>query len=440
MPISVGLDHDHQLAVRGDGPQRAKVRAQRAEIDLGDGRALRFNAHRKLNFHLSARGRKPSGSCCGWASRRHSPQLCENAIIAAMNTAIVTGANTGLGFECARALAETNDWHVVVACRSADKGREAVKRLLAQTRRSENEIEAMTLDLASLESVRNFARDYAAERRPPLRALVCNAATQIVTGRTFTKDGFETTFGVNHLGHFLLVNLMLAQMTPPARIVVVSSGTHDPAQTTGMPPPIYRRARFLARPDEDTKPLDDQQGNGRPARVHHVEAVQRPVHLRTRAQIARRKSWRYEMGLAITVNAFDPGLMPGTGLARDYGRFARFAWRFVLPVLRPFVPNVNSVARSGQVARQHGHRAEIRAHLGKILPGRARRAVVEGLLRSRNGDGIVGVERVDGQADARRDDSAAQIDSLGSIRVPRNTYLVVFSVDYILLGLTLVNY
>ena len=50
MPISVGLDHDHQLAVRGDGPQRTKVRAQRAEIDLGDGRALRFNAHRKLNF------------------------------------------------------------------------------------------------------------------------------------------------------------------------------------------------------------------------------------------------------------------------------------------------------------------------------------------------------------------------------------------------------
>ena len=82
---------------------------------------------------------------------------------------------------------------------------------------------------------------------------------------------------------------MLSQMTPPARIVVVSSGTHDPAQTTGMPPPVYRRARFLARPDEDSRPLDDPAGNGRPARVHDVEAVQRPVHLRTRAQVARRK-------------------------------------------------------------------------------------------------------------------------------------------------------
>ena len=263
-----------------------------------------------------------------------------------MNTAIVTGANTGLGFECARALAETHDWHVVVACRSAEKGREAVKRLLAQTRRSENEIEAMTLDLASLASVRDIARDFAAERRPPLRALVCNAATQIVTGRTFTKDGFETTFGVNHLGHFLLVNLMLAQMAPPARIVIVSSGTHDPAQTTGMPPPMYRRARFLARPDEDTKALNDERGTA--GRRAYTTSKLCNVLFTYELERRLRAEKVGTNGFSITVNAFDPGLMPGTGLARDYGRFARFAWRFVLPALRPFVPNGNSVARSGK--------------------------------------------------------------------------------------------
>lgn len=275
-----------------------------------------------------------------------SPQLCGNAIIAAdMNTAIVTGANTGLGFECARALAETHDWHVVLACRSAEKGREAVKRLFAQT--AYKDIEAMTLDLASLESVRSFARDYAAARRPPLRAIVCNAATQIVTGRTYNADGIETTFAVNHLGHFMLVNLMLSQMTPPARIVVVSSGTHDPAQTTGMPPPVYRRARFLARPDEDSKPLDDPQGTaGRRAyTTSKLCNVLFTYELERRLRVEKAAG---SNGRLITVNAFDPGLMPGTGLARDYGRVARFAWRFVLPVLRPFVPNVNSVARSGK--------------------------------------------------------------------------------------------
>jgi light-dependent protochlorophyllide reductase len=261
-----------------------------------------------------------------------------------MNTAIVTGANTGLGFECALALAETRDWHVIVACRSADKGREAVKRLIAQTR--QKEIETVTLDLASLESVRKFARAYEAEKRP-LRAIVCNAATQIVTGRTFTKDGFETTFAVNHLGHFLLVNLMLAQMAPTARIVVVSSGTHDPAQTTGMPPPLYRRARILARPDEDSKPLDDPRGTaGR--RAYTTSKLCNVLFTYELDRRLRAEKAVGQNGNSITVNAFDPGLMPGTGLARDYGRMARFAWRFVLPVLRPFVPNVNSVARSGR--------------------------------------------------------------------------------------------
>ena len=262
-----------------------------------------------------------------------------------MNTAIVTGANAGLGFECARALAETHDWHVIVACRSAEKGQEAVKRLFAQT--WYKDIEAMTLDLASLESVRDFARDYAAERRPPLRAIVCNAATQIVSGTTYTKDGFETTFAVNHLGHFLLVNLMLAQMAPPARIVVVSSGTHDPAQTTGMPPPVYRRARsspvpmkIPSRSMTRTEPLAG-------GRIRRRSCATCCSLTNSTADFALKEPLGTK-DRSITVNAFDPGLMPGTGLARDYGKMARFAWRFVLPALRPFVPNVNSVANSGR--------------------------------------------------------------------------------------------
>jgi light-dependent protochlorophyllide reductase len=262
-----------------------------------------------------------------------------------MNTAIVTGANTGLGFECARALAETRNWHVIVACRSVEKGREAIKQLFAQT--WYKNLEAITLDLASLESVRSFAKEYAADSRPPLRAIVCNAATQIVSGRTYTKDGFETTFAVNHLGHFLLVNLLLPQMAPPARIVVVSSGTHDPAQTTGMPPPVFKSARLLARPDEDSKPLNDPNGTaGR--RAYTTSKLCNLLFAYELERRLRAERAGGTNGRSITVNAFDPGLMPGTGLARDYGATARFAWRFVLPVLRPFVPNVNSVARSGK--------------------------------------------------------------------------------------------
>ena len=84
MPVSVGFYHDHQLAVRRDRAQRAKVRAQRAEIDLGDGRALRFDCHGTLNFQLRAHGRKQSRvTPCGYGLPVHSHQVCENAIIAA---------------------------------------------------------------------------------------------------------------------------------------------------------------------------------------------------------------------------------------------------------------------------------------------------------------------------------------------------------------------
>ena len=140
---------------------------------------------------------------------------------------------------------------------------------------------------------------------------------------------------------------MLAQMAPPARIVVVSSGTHDPAQTTGMPPPVYRSARYLARPDEDSKHLDEPQGTaGR--RAYTTSKLCNVLFTYELERRLRAEKVVGSNGRSITVNAFDPGLMPGTGLARDYGRFARFAWRFVLPALRPFVPNVNSAARSGR--------------------------------------------------------------------------------------------
>jgi len=143
------------------------------------------------------------------------------------------------------------------------------------------------------------------------------------------------------------VNLMLPQMTPPARIVVVGSGTHDPAQTTGMPPPVFKSARLLARPDEDSKPLNDPNGTaGR--RAYTTSKLCNLLFAYELDRRLRAERAGGTNGRSITVNAFDPGLMPGTGLARDYGTMARFAWRFVLPVLRPFVPNVNSVARSGK--------------------------------------------------------------------------------------------
>ena len=161
-----------------------------------------------------------------------------------MRTAIITGASSGLGLECARALLRSDpSWHLVLPVRDAGRGAEAVTQL-GQPQRCT----VMPMDLASLASVRAFVENVRAAGLPPLHAIVCNAGVQVVSGTEWTEDGVEMTFGVNHLGHFTLVQGLLDELAHPARIVVVSSGTHDPTKHTGMPDPSYTSAADLAHP------------------------------------------------------------------------------------------------------------------------------------------------------------------------------------------------
>lgn len=146
-------------------------------------------------------------------------------------TAVITGASSGLGLQCARALLRRDaSWHVVLAVRDPARGRAAMEELGEPNRCS-----VLEVDLASVRSVRSFVETVRTTPLPPIRALVCNAGLQVVSGIAFTDDGVEMTFGVNHLGHFALVTGILDWLARPARIVVVSSGTHDPSKHTGMP-------------------------------------------------------------------------------------------------------------------------------------------------------------------------------------------------------------
>ncbi|KHO20687.1 SDR family NAD(P)-dependent oxidoreductase [Mycolicibacterium setense] len=245
-------------------------------------------------------------------------------------TAIITGANTGLGFECARALlASDPGWHVVLAVRDPERGADAAARLDCPGRTTVGE-----LDLASLRSVRDFADRLPQLEVPPLTALVCNAGLQVVSGTATTADGYEITFGVNHLGHFALVQHLLGALTAPARIVVVSSGTHDPDKFTGMPAPQYNSAEDLLR--LPAAGLTGEEGRRR-------YTTSKLCNMLFSYELDRRLG--HGVG-GITVNAFDPGLMPGSGLARDYGSVQRLAWRLLMPALR-ILPNVNSPRRSG---------------------------------------------------------------------------------------------
>ncbi|MFV8047934.1 SDR family NAD(P)-dependent oxidoreductase [Mycobacterium sp. 48b] len=137
--------------------------------------------------------------------------------------AIVTGANTGIGFETAAILA-SHGARVALAVRNSDKGTDARRRI--QQRHPQADIAVIALDLTSLASVRGAADDINC-RYPKIDLLINNAGVML-TPAARTADGFELQFGTNHLGHFALTGLLLGRMTtvPGSRVVTVSSLGH----------------------------------------------------------------------------------------------------------------------------------------------------------------------------------------------------------------------
>jgi NAD(P)-dependent dehydrogenase (short-subunit alcohol dehydrogenase family) len=136
---------------------------------------------------------------------------------------IVTGANSGIGYEMARALARRSAT-VVLACRNKDKGEAAVRQIRQEYPKAKAEL--LQVDLSELASVRRFADDFT-NHYDRLDILINNAGI-MATPFARTADGFELQFATNHLGHFALTGLLLACIirVPGARIVTVSSWGH----------------------------------------------------------------------------------------------------------------------------------------------------------------------------------------------------------------------
>jgi len=138
-------------------------------------------------------------------------------------TVVITGANSGLGFEAARVLAERGAT-VVLACRDTDRADEAADRIRADAPRAD--IRSTRLDLGSLASIRSAAERLRVDH-PRIDLLINNAGLMMPPyGRT--EDGFELQFGTNHLGHFALTGLLLDHLitVPGSRIVTISSNAH----------------------------------------------------------------------------------------------------------------------------------------------------------------------------------------------------------------------
>jgi NAD(P)-dependent dehydrogenase (short-subunit alcohol dehydrogenase family) len=141
----------------------------------------------------------------------------------AADIVLITGGNAGMGKATAVELAKL-DATVVITSRNRDRGEEALENIKRESRNSR--VEMMLCDLGNQASIRQFVKDFTS-KYSSLKVLVNNAGV-ILPGRHETADGYELQFGVNHLGHFLLTNLLLDTLveSSPSRIINVASGAH----------------------------------------------------------------------------------------------------------------------------------------------------------------------------------------------------------------------
>ncbi|MGB7314021.1 MAG: SDR family NAD(P)-dependent oxidoreductase, partial [Nodosilinea sp.] len=151
-------------------------------------------------------------------------------------TVIVTGASSGVGLNAAKALADRS-WHVVMACRNIDKTKQVAQEIGMPSDR----YSIIRLDLASLASVRQFVSDFRATGRS-LEAFVGNAAVYypLLKEPMYSEDGYEISVATNHLGHFLLCNLLLDDLkaSPAAdkRLIILGTVTANPKELGGKIP------------------------------------------------------------------------------------------------------------------------------------------------------------------------------------------------------------
>ena len=160
-------------------------------------------------------------------------EVCTSKSTMTGKTVIITGANTGIGKETAVDLARRGAT-VIMACRDLKRSKIALDEIVKRT--GSSNVILKYLDLASMKSIHEFAK-YINKNVAKLHVLINNAGLISTPERQETEDGFEQTIAVNHLGHFLLTNLLLdlLKRSAPSRVVVVSSGAHHGFLTSRSP-------------------------------------------------------------------------------------------------------------------------------------------------------------------------------------------------------------
>lgn len=229
------------------------------------------------------------------------------------STVIITGASSGVGLQAAKALAETGQWHVVMACRNISK----TQKVAQDVGMSPDNYTIIHLDLASFESVRNFVKDFRASGKS-LDALVCNAAIYmpLLKDPLRTPEGYELSVATNHLGHFLLCNLMLEDLKKSSssepRLVILGTVTHNPKELGGKIPPRPDLGELKGLAEGFKPPHSMIDGKKfEPVKAYKDSKV---CNVLTMRELHR----RYHESTGITFSSLYPGCVATTALFRDH--------------------------------------------------------------------------------------------------------------------------
>ncbi|MEA5550981.1 protochlorophyllide reductase [Anabaena cylindrica UHCC 0172] len=229
------------------------------------------------------------------------------------STVVITGASSGVGLQAAKALAQTGKWHVVMACRDISKTEQAAQTVGIP----QDSYTIIHIDLASLDSVRKFVQDFRATGKP-LDALVCNAAIYmpLIKEPLWSPDGYELSVATNHLGHFLLCNLMLEDLKKSSasdpRLVILGTVTHNPKELGGKIPPrpdLGNLQGFEAGFKAPNTMIDGKKFE--PVKAYKDSKV---CNVLTMKELHR----RYHESTGITFSSLYPGCVATTALFRDH--------------------------------------------------------------------------------------------------------------------------
>jgi protochlorophyllide reductase len=277
---------------------------------------------------------------------KEAPKVLGGLKIGLRKLSVVTGASSGLGLNAAATLAKTGRHFVVMAVRDVEKGKKVAK----QMNFPDGSYTVMKLELANLQSVRDFVANLKAFKSArPVNNLICNAAVYRPTDPepAWTDDGFEMSMGVNHLGHFLLTNLMLDDMkkSKGARMCIVGSITGNTNTVGGG----------LVYPQADLGKLQGfEQGaknpiamaDGKPFFGAKAYKDSKVCNMMTVSELHR----RYHESTGIIFSSMYPGCIAETALFREKRTWFRkaFPW-FMKYVTGGYVGETEAGERLAQV-------------------------------------------------------------------------------------------